>query len=87
MKRPGRVLISAGCVLLAGVVALGFFAAGASAQTLKIKVGCLESPEGANTLGWKTFEQYVESMSGGGDRCGHLPIQPVGRFRKNSWKA
>ena len=35
----------------------------AEAKNYKLKIGCLESPDGPNTLGWKTFEQYVESSS------------------------
>jgi len=37
----------------------------AEAKSYKLKIGCLESPDGPNTLGWKTFEQYVESSSDG----------------------
>ncbi|MFK5953294.1 MAG: TRAP transporter substrate-binding protein [Desulfobacterium sp.] len=37
----------------------------ADAKNYKLKIGCLESPDGPNTLGWKTFEQYVESTSNG----------------------
>ncbi|ROO23162.1 TRAP transporter substrate-binding protein [Salinisphaera orenii] len=37
----------------------------ASAADYNLKIGTIESPSGSNTRGWKTFEQYVESNSGG----------------------
>jgi len=47
------------------LTAMSLVPASAYAKTINLKIGCLESPDGPNTLGWKTFEQYVESASNG----------------------
>ena len=54
--------------------------AGIAAMT--IKIGCLESPEGPNTLGWKTFEQYVESASNGNIMVDIYPSSQLGDSEK-----
>lgn len=55
-------------------------AAADAAMTLKI--GCLESPDGPNTLGWKTFEQYVESASNGNIQVDIYPSSQLGDSEK-----
>lgn len=52
------------------------------AKTIKLKIGCLESPDGPNTLGWKTFEQYVESASNGQINVDIYPSSQLGDSEK-----
>lgn len=49
---------------------------------MTLKVGCLESPDGPNTLGWKTFEQYVESASNGNIIVDIYPSSQLGDSEK-----
>ncbi len=51
--------------LISSALILGLFTVTAQAAEHNLKIGVLESPSGSNTLGWKAFEQYVESNSGG----------------------
>ncbi len=53
-----------------------------AAKTYHLKIGCLESPDGPNTLGWKTFEQYVESASGGRINVDIYPSSQLGDSEK-----
>jgi tripartite ATP-independent transporter DctP family solute receptor len=54
----------------------------ADAKNYKLKIGCLESPDGPNTLGWKTFEQYVESSSNGRIDVDIYPSSQLGDSEK-----
>ncbi len=54
----------------------------AGAETIELKIGCLESPDGPNTLGWKTFEQYVESASNGQIEVDIYPSSQLGDSEK-----
>ncbi|MDD9303286.1 MAG: TRAP transporter substrate-binding protein [Desulfobacter sp.] len=54
----------------------------ADAKSYKLKIGCLESPDGPNTLGWKTFEQYVESSSEGKIEVDIYPSGQLGDSEK-----
>jgi len=49
---------------------------------MTLKIGCLESPDGPNTLGWKTFEQYVESASNGAISADIYPSSQLGDSEK-----
>lgn len=49
----------------AGVVAGLMLPAAATAQELTLQIGTIETPTGANSLGWQAFEQYVEAASTG----------------------
>lgn len=53
-----------------------------NAKNYKLKIGCLESPDGPNTLGWKTFEQYVESSSNGQIDVDIYPSSQLGDSEK-----
>lgn len=59
MKNHTRTGIAAGIVagLLLPVIA--------NAQELSLQIGTIETPTGANSLGWQAFEQYVEAAGGG----------------------
>ena len=62
-----NTIISGGGGLRAALGALGLsglmaIAAPAAAQ-MTLQIGTIESPTGANSLGWQTFEQYVEASS------------------------
>lgn len=65
----GAVGVALGLALLSNV---------ATSAEYDLKIGVLESPEGSNTLGWKTFEQYVESNSGGRIDIDILPSGQLG---------
>ena len=54
----------------------------AANATMNLKIGCLESPDGPNTLGWKTFEQYVESASNGTINVDIYPSSALGDSEK-----
>jgi C4-dicarboxylate-binding protein DctP len=54
----------------------------AQAATYNLKIGVLESPTGSNTLGWKTFEQYVEANSQGEVAIDILPSGQLGDTEK-----
>ncbi len=54
----------------------------AGAAEFELKIGCLESPDGPNTLGWKTFEQYVESASNGRINVDIYPSSQLGDSEK-----
>lgn len=60
------------------VAALSLFATSAFAADYNLEIGVLESPTGANTLGWKAFEQYVESNSDGRIAVNILPSGQLG---------
>lgn len=54
------------CRLLASAMLDAAILAGpASAADLSLQIGTIESPTGANSLGWQAFEQYVEAASNG----------------------
>lgn len=57
---PSRTAIA-----IAMAMAAGLSAGSVSAAEYELKIGTVESASGSNTLGWKVFEQYVESNSGG----------------------
>lgn len=48
--------------LLASALA-GLVLAGAASAQETLQIGTIESPTGANSLGWQAFEQYVEAAS------------------------
>jgi TRAP-type C4-dicarboxylate transport system substrate-binding protein len=52
-------------VAMLGFLGLAMTGAAASAQAISLQIGTVESPTGANSLGWQAFEQYVEAESGG----------------------
>lgn len=54
----------------------------AAAAAMTLKIGCLESPDGPNTMGWKTFEQYVESASNGNIKVDIYPSSQLGDSEK-----
>lgn len=56
----------------------GLYTASAVAAEYSLEIGVLESPTGANTLGWKAFEQYVESNSNGRIDVNILPSGQLG---------
>lgn len=56
----GRLRAALGMSSLAGLMAL---AAPALAEEMTLQIGTIESPTGANSLGWQAFEQYVEASS------------------------
>lgn len=58
------------------------FSGPAQAKNYQLKIGCLESPDGPNTLGWKTFEQYVESSSNGQINVDIYPSSQLGDSEK-----
>ena len=64
------------------LAALMMTATGAAAKVIHLKIGCLESPDGPNTLGWKTFEQYVESASNGQIDVDIYPSSQLGDSEK-----
>jgi TRAP-type C4-dicarboxylate transport system substrate-binding protein len=70
------------CLKVEAAIVIGcgmsLIAAPAMAAEYELKIGVLESPEGSNTLGWKTFEQYVESNSGGRIAIDILPSGQLG---------
>jgi C4-dicarboxylate-binding protein DctP len=68
--------------LLAGCLIVAFCSAANAAPKYTLKIGTLESPTGANTLGWKAFEQYVESNSGGAIEIDILPSSQLGDTEK-----
>lgn len=53
-----------------------------NAAEYELKIGVLESPTGSNTLGWKTFEQFVESNSNGRFEIDILPSGQLGDTEK-----
>lgn len=59
MKYDIRTGIAAAC--LTGLMLPG----AAAAQDISLQIGTIESPTGANSLGWQAFEQYVEAASVG----------------------
>ncbi|MES1924309.1 TRAP transporter substrate-binding protein [Salinisphaera sp. T31B1] len=58
-------------------LAIGVPTAAVAAQ-YNLKIGCIESPSGSNTRGWKTFEQYVEAASDGRIAIEILPSGQLG---------
>lgn len=48
------------------------------ARTYQLKVGCVELAEAPNTLGWKTFEAYVETASNGQIQVDVYPASQLG---------
>jgi TRAP-type C4-dicarboxylate transport system substrate-binding protein len=64
------------------LVGLLFAAPSMADAAMTLKVGCLESPDGPNTLGWKTFEQYVESASNGTINVDIYPSSQLGDSEK-----
>ncbi|MCY0150107.1 MULTISPECIES: TRAP transporter substrate-binding protein [Hoeflea] len=52
-------------LLAMGVAGLSLVPAAANAAEISLQIGTIESPTGANSLGWQAFEQYVEAASGG----------------------
>lgn len=64
------------------VVSLLFLVPSGASAAMTLKVGCLESPDGPNTLGWKTFEQYVESSSNGEINVDVYPSSQLGDSEK-----
>ena len=64
--------------MAASAILLGFYTATAVAADYNLEIGVLESPTGANTLGWKAFEQYVESNSDGRIEIDILPSGQLG---------
>lgn len=64
--------------VISSALILGLSAATASAAEYSLEIGVLESPSGSNTLGWKAFEQYVESNSGGRIEIDILPSGQLG---------
>lgn len=64
--------------LISSALVLGLSTVTAQAAKYNLKIGVLESPSGSNTLGWKAFEQYVESNSGGRIAIDILPSGQLG---------
>lgn len=56
----GSLRAALGISSLAGLMAI---AAPALAEEMTLQIGTIESPTGANSLGWQAFEQYVEASS------------------------
>jgi C4-dicarboxylate-binding protein DctP len=63
-KRITDLLINNSRVLIIGIIFI-FSCSAVNAEEYLLKIGVVESPSGSNTLGWKAFEQYVESNSEG----------------------
>jgi len=76
------MLKKAGCSLLTFCFFLALCSVAGAAPKYTLKIGTLESPTGANTLGWKAFEQYVESNSGGLIEIDILPSSQLGDTEK-----
>lgn len=68
-------------IFLATTLVFSLFPLSVNAS-MKLKVGCLESPDGPNTLGWKTFKQYVESNSDGEIQVDIYPSSQLGDSEK-----
>ncbi|MEW6262977.1 MAG: TRAP transporter substrate-binding protein [Thermodesulfobacteriota bacterium] len=79
LKRTRLVNLFLAALALAGLVA---WTPSPAVGAMTLKVGCLESPDGPNTLGWKTFEQYVESASGGSIQVDIYPSSQLGDSEK-----
>jgi TRAP-type transport system periplasmic protein len=77
-KKSGLTLVLTAITLFVFLIFGHQFAEAA----MTLKVGCLESPDGPNTLGWKTFEQYVESASGGAIQVDIYPSSQLGDSEK-----
>jgi C4-dicarboxylate-binding protein DctP len=67
---------------MASALVLGMCGSTASAADYNLEIGVLESPSGSNTLGWKAFEQYVESNSAGRIEIDILPSGQLGNTEK-----
>lgn len=52
-------------LMASALVGLSLATGPASAADISLQIGTIESPTGANSLGWQAFEQYVEAESGG----------------------
>jgi C4-dicarboxylate-binding protein DctP len=75
-KRMNRILIAMALILAVTMAPITVTAA------MTLKIGCLESPDGPNTLGWQTFKQYVESASNGNITADIYPSSQLGDSEK-----
>lgn len=52
-------------VVLLSLFGFGMSGGVVNSAEISLQIGTIESPTGANSLGWQVFEQYVEAESGG----------------------
>lgn len=60
-----KTIIHNGKLLISAALGMALMTGAVGAASLSLQIGTVESPTGANSLGWQAFEQYVEAASAG----------------------